>query len=147
MPLDEDLVRQSFQFDPAQTTTLREGWLGLMDLTVWGDLKSQKIGAIPKLRKRVLEVGENLRSLLNDRSWIPQSRERIKGAMGASLNLRDALLQLERAAQVIETGTDFERFERDILQFRQGLLTFMEKHEALWGDLLESLYDESIEED
>ncbi len=147
MPFDPKLVAESFAFDSDQVADLRTRWRDLLDLAVWGDLKTQKIGAVPRLRKRLLELGENLRSVVNDRSWIPQERERIKGAMGAMLNLRDALLQLERAAQVIDGGEDFPRFEQDILEFRQNLLVFVEKHERLWGDLLESLYDEAIEED
>ena len=147
MPFDEQLVRQSFDFDPEQIQDLRRRWIALLELGVWGDLKSQKIGAIPRLRKRLLETGENLRSVVNDRSWIPQVRERIKGAMAASLNLRDALLHLDRAAQVVDGGEDFADFERDILEFRHNLLAFMEKHEQQWGDLLESQYDEPVEDD
>lgn len=147
MPFDEKRVAESFDFDADQIMDLRTRWRDLVDLAVWGDLKTQKIGAVPRLRKRLLELGENLRSVVNDRSWIPQERERIKGAMGAMLNLRDALLQLERAAQVVDGGSDFTRFEANILEFRQHLLVFVEKHEKLWGDLLESLYDEAIEED
>ena len=147
MPFDKELVAESFAFDPDQIADLRTRWRDLVDLAVWGDLKTQKIGAVPRLRKRLLELGENLRSVVNDRSWIPQERERIKGAMGAMLNLRDALLQLERAAQVIDGGEDFPQFEKDVLDFRQRLLVFVEKHEKLWGDLLESLYDAAEEED
>ena len=147
MPFDEKLVSESFDFDAAQVADLRARWRDLLDLAVWGDLKTQKIGAVPRLRKRLLELGENLRSVINDRSWIPQERERVKGAMGAMLNLRDALLQLERAAQVIDGGEDFARFEQELLAFRQKLLQFVEKHEKLWGDLLETLYDEALDED
>ncbi len=147
MPFDEQLVRQSFDFDPEPLQDLRRRWIALLELAVWGDLKSQKIGAIPRLRKRLLETGESLRSVVNDRSWIPQVRERIKGAMAASLNLRDALLNLDRAAQAVDGGEDFAHFERDILEFRHNLLAFMEEHEQLWGDLLESQYDEPVEDD
>lgn len=147
MAFDESLVHQSFEFDAAQVDELRTRWLALMELCVWGELKSQTLGALPKLRKRLLETGENLRSVLNDRGWIPQLRERIKGAMAASLNLRDALLQLDRAAKVIDGGADFARFEQDVLAFRQALLLFMEKHERMWGDLLESQYDEPVDGD
>jgi hypothetical protein len=147
MPFDEQRVAESFAFDPAQIDALRTGWRDLLDLAVWGDLKTQKIGAVPRLRKRLLELGENLRSVINDRRWIPQERERIKGAMGAMLNLRDALLQLERAVQLIDGGEDFARFETDLLDFRQQLLVFIEKHERLWGDLLESLYDEPLDDE
>ena len=147
MPFDEKLVTESFAFDPDRITDLRTRWRALIDLAVWGDLKTQKIGAVPRLRKRLLELGENLRSVINDRRWIPQERERIKGAMGAMLNLRDALLQFERSAQLIDGGEDFTQFEKDILEFRQRLLVFVEKHEQMWGDLLESLYDEEPEDD
>jgi hypothetical protein len=147
MPFDPKLVAESFAFDSDQVADLRTRWRDLLDLAVWGDLKTQKIGAVPRLRKRLLELGENLRSVINDRSWIPQERERIKGAMGAMLNLRDALLQVERAAQVIDGGEDFPRFEQDTLELRQRLLVFVEKHEKLWGDLLESLYDEAEDDE
>jgi hypothetical protein len=147
MSFDPETVAHSFDFDPGQCADLRARWLDLLDRSVWADLKSGKIGAVPRLRKRLLELGENLRSVQGDRGWIPQPRERVKGAMAASLNLRDALLQLERAAQPLQGGEDFAEFERDLLEFRRRLLLFMERHEARWGDLLEAQYDESVEDD
>jgi hypothetical protein len=56
-------------------------------------------------------------------------------------------LQLERAAQVVDGGADFADFERELLEFRRRLLLFMERHEAMWGDLLEAQYDEPLEDD
>lgn len=147
MPFDPERLDASFDFDPDALADLRRRWLALLELSVWGDVKSQKIGAVARLRKRLLEIGENLRSLVNDRSWIPQARERIKGAMAAALNLRDALLNLDRAAQVMSAGADFATFETDLLEFRQRLLVFMERHEHIWAELLESQYDEPLEED
>jgi hypothetical protein len=67
--------------------------------------------------------------------------------MAASLNLRDALLGLERSAQVLDGGEDFSAFERDLLEFRHRLLLFIEKHEQQWGDLLEEQYDIQEEDD
>ncbi|HKJ09496.1 MAG TPA: hypothetical protein VKA76_10450 [Gammaproteobacteria bacterium] len=145
MAFDEQVVAQSFAFDPDQVAELRRRWRDLLDLCVWADLKSAKIGTLPRLRKRVLEVGENLRSVTSDRSWIPHPREQVKGAMAASLNLRDALLNLERSAKLVDGGRDFETFERDLLAFRQQLLKFVEKHEMRWAQLLESQYDEPPE--
>ncbi|MEJ2060652.1 MAG: hypothetical protein P8Y64_09225 [Gammaproteobacteria bacterium] len=147
MAFEDSAVRSSFDFDPAQIADLRERWRNLLDLSVWGDIKSQKIGAVPRLRKRLLETGESMRSVVNDRDWIPQVRERVKGAMAASLNLRDALLGLERSAQVLDGGEDFSAFERDLLEFRHRLLLFIEKHEQQWGDLLEEQYDIQEEDD
>ncbi len=147
MPFDPERLHAAFDFDPDELTELRRRWLALLELSVWGDIKSQKIGAVPRLRKRLLEIGENLRSLVNDRGWIPQARERIKGAMAAALNLRDALLNLERAAREMSAGADFKTFEAELLEFRQGLLVFVERHEHIWAELLESQYDEPLEED
>lgn len=147
MVMDEAQVAQSFAFDDAALADLRARWLALLDTSVWGDLKTGKLGALPRLRKRMLEVGEGMRSLFSARDWIPVPRERVKGAMAASLNLRDALLQLERAAQILDGGEDFARFEAELLAFRQRLLQRMEQHEHLWGDLLEAQYDEALDDD
>jgi len=147
MPFDAEQLEKSFAFDPAAVADLRAAWSELIVAVVWDDLKSGTIGALPRLRKRVLEVGENLRSLLSDRRWIPHERERVKGAMAASLNLRDSLLQADRAAKLISGGEDFKPFEERYLGFRQQLLTFIEIHEQRWGDLLESLYAEDPDAD
>lgn len=143
MPFDPQQLEASFAFDPDTTTDLRERWAQLMTDAVWADLKTGTIGAVPRLRKRLLELGENLRSMLSDRAWIPHERERVKGAMAASLNLRDSLNQTDRAAKLLNGGEDFERFEADYLAFRKTLLAFIEHHEQLWGDLLESLYEDA----
>ncbi len=150
MVFEPAAVERSFAFDAAHAAELRERWLGLLERAVWADLKSSKIGAVPRLRKRLLEVGENLRSFLSDRTWIPHPRERVKGAMAASLNLRDALLNLERAAKLLDGGADLPAFEPDLLAFRKRLLELMEAHERQWGDMLEAQYaaeDEDEEPD
>lgn len=147
MPFDPQQLEDAFAFDPAATRDLRERWSRLITDAVWADLKTGTIGAVPRLRKRLLELGENLRSLLSDRAWIPHERERVKGAMAAALNLRDSLQQTDRAAKLLNGGEDFAAFEADYLAFRKALLAFIEQHELIWGDLLESLYDDAPDED
>jgi hypothetical protein len=147
MAFDPDRVSASFDFDCNHVAALRRDWLALLDLAVFGDVRSSKIGAVDRLRKRLLESGEGLRSLTNDRSWIPQPREQIKGAMGASVKLRDVLLGLERAAQSVNGGDDFARFEKTLLGFRHELLRLVEHHEALWAILLEEQYDEDTDDE
>jgi hypothetical protein len=147
MPFDPDLLQQSFAFDRGQTQALRRRWGALMDTLVWGDVRSSKLGALPRLRKRFLELGEHLRSVVNDRGWIPQPRERVKGALGACLNLRDTLNQVEKGSGALDGGADFPAFEQELLAFRHQLLVFLEHHERLWGDLLESQYDEVPEDE
>ncbi len=138
--LDPQQVAQSFRFDPQAAQDLRARWLRLVDLGVWGDLKSPRLGALARMRKRLLETGENLRSLLSDRSWIPQPREQVKSALGACVKLRDGLLDLERAARLVEGGADFARFESELLALRAALLRLLEHHERAWAELLEGLY-------
>ncbi|MFO8154018.1 hypothetical protein [Thioalkalivibrio sp.] len=147
MAFDPEQLENSFAFDPDAIAELRAAWSELIVAVVWDDLKSSSIGALPRLRKRVLEVGENLRSLLSDRRWIPHERERVKGAMAASLNLRDSLQQADRAARLVSGGADLKPFEERYLSFRKRLLTLIEIHEQRWGDLLESLYAEDAEPD
>ncbi|WP_018875992.1 MULTISPECIES: hypothetical protein [unclassified Thioalkalivibrio] len=147
MPFDPQQLERAFAFDPDTVQDLRERWSRLITDAVWGELKTGTIGAVPRLRKRLLELGENLRSMLSDRAWIPHERERVKGAMAASLNLRDSLQQTDRAAKLLNGGADFETFEADYLAFRKHLLAFIEHHEQIWGDLLESLYDEAPDTD
>ncbi|MEJ2479312.1 MAG: hypothetical protein P8Y78_03875 [Acidihalobacter sp.] len=147
MAFDPDRVSASFDFDRDQVAALRRNWLTLLDLAVFGDIRSSKIGAVDRLRKRLLESGEGLRSLTNDRSWIPQPREQIKGAMGASVKLRDVLLGLERAAQSVDGGADFTRFEETLLGFRHELLRLVEHHEALWAMLLEEQYNDDADDE
>lgn len=147
MAFDREQLERSFAFDADTVAALRAAWSALMAAAVWDDLKSGSIGAVPRLRKRILEIGENLRSVLSDRRWIPHERERVKGAMAASLNLRDSLQQADRAAKLLSGGQDFDVFEQRYLAFRQQLLRFIETHERLWGDLLESLYDADSDAD
>ncbi|NIR60981.1 MAG: hypothetical protein GWO02_16450 [Gammaproteobacteria bacterium] len=140
MGIDPEAVERTFAFDRGRVAGLRARWARLMELAVWGELKAAKVGAVPRLRKRLLELGEDLRSVVSDRRWIPRPRERVKGALGASLKLRDTLLGLERAAKLVEGGADFERFEHELLDFRRRLLELVEPHESMWGELLESQY-------
>lgn len=145
MTFDQKQLAQSFMFDPDAVKRLREAWRELMDLSVWGDLHAGKIGAVARLRKRLLEVGENMRSFVASRDWIPHQREQLKSGLGSSVKLRDSLLSLERAAVSLESGEDFKGFEALLLGFRQELLTLMEKHEAQWAALLDSQYAEEEE--
>ena len=146
MAFDPARVSASFDFDRDVLAALRRDWLELLDLAVFGDVRSSKIGAVDRLRKRLLESGESLRSLTNDRGWIPHPREQIKGAMGASVKLRDVLLGLERAAQSVDGGRDFARFEQKLLGFRHALLQLLERHETQWATLLEEQYGDEDED-
>jgi len=142
--MDEDAVRKALAFDPAWERAARAAWLELMDLAVWGDLRSSRLGATTKIRKRALEIGEKLRSLAADRDWIPQPRERLKNALASALNVREGLNELERAAQALDGGVDRGAFGArlaELQQYADALAPF----ENRWAALLDAQYREDNE--
>jgi len=139
--LDPQEVQASMAFDPDQITAFRTRWSRLMELAVFGDLKAGEIGALPKLRKRLLEYGEKIRSLFNDRSWIPQPREQVKSVLTASLDVRDKLQLAEKEVAGLTGGADHEVFRQEFDALRDELVALMEAREARWKDLLNQLYD------
>jgi len=138
MTFDQVQFDASFDFDLTIQQQLKADWLQLMALAVWGHLSSKKIGSLARLRKRILEVGENLQSLYADRAWIPHPREQLKSGLGTSVKLRDSLLALEHAAKLIDSGDNFVEFECLLIKFRQALMRVIEYHELRWAQLLES---------
>ncbi len=139
--LDHRSVRQSMTFDPTRVAEIRERWTRLMELAVWGDLRAEEIGGLPQLRKRMLALGEKVRSLFNDRSWIPRPREQVRSVLTASLDVRDKLQAAEKELDRLGGGKDLERVQSEFDALRKELLALMESHEALWRDLLNRLYD------
>jgi len=104
--LNPEEVARALELDGAWAEQLRSQWLSLMALAVFGDLKSKRLGALPRMRKKVLDGGEKLRSLLADRDWIPQPREQLKNALASALALEQALVELEIGARELEGGAD-----------------------------------------
>lgn len=142
--MDEDAVRQALAFDPEWQRAARAAWLALMDLAVWGDLRSSRLGATAKIRKRALEIGEKFRSLAADRDWIPHPRERLKNALASALHVREGLDELERAAQALDGGADRHAFGArlaELQQFADALAAF----ENRWAALLDAQYRDNGE--
>ena len=139
--LDPEEVRQSMVFDADKIADFRTRWSRLMELAVWGDLKAGEVGALPKLRKRMLEYGEKVRSLFNDRSWIPQPREQVKSVLTASLDVRDKQQAVEKELEALTGGGDCEAFASEFAALRDDLMALMQAHEDVWRDLLNRLYD------
>jgi len=139
--LDPAEVQQSMAFDADKVADFRARWSRLMELAVWGDLKAGEVGALPKLRKRLLEYGEKIRSLFNDRSWIPQPREQVKSVLTASLDVRDKQQAVEKELEALNGGGDREAFTAELAALRDDLLALMQAHEDVWRDLLNRLYD------
>ncbi len=145
--MDAKEVAATVTLDPTWVASLRHDWNALMDILLWGDVKSSRLGAISRVRKKALDLGEKMRSMVNSRAWIPHPREQLKNALGSSFNLRDALLQFERGAQDIDGGSELDRFNALVVQLHRNLLEPLEPLEANWARLLDSQLDETPDED
>jgi hypothetical protein len=142
MAFDTQRVNASLQFDSTSVERIREDWLLLMNLTVWGKLSQTKMGSLSRVRKRLLEVGENVAVLTGDRSWIPHPREQLKSALGSSIKVRDSLSALERTTKMIDGGDNFAAFKSHLLSLHKSILALVEQHESVWAQLLDSQLDD-----
>lgn len=140
-------VRQAVTIAPDWCEALQEGWTRLMVLAVWGEVKSGRLGAMGRVRRRVLETGEKLNSLCASRDWIPHPREQLKNALGSSLALKDALQQLQRGLQDVDGGADREAFVAALGVLEARLSDRLPALENRWAELLDSQYDEVDDED
>lgn len=140
-------VRTLVTLDEQWRSEIRATWLELIDVALWGDLKGANVGAIPKVRKRILDLGEKWRSLFNSRDWIPQPREQIKNALASSANLRETLLLLERASKEIEGGADFKDFERTLILLHKAVVGPLRDMENQWAAALDAVNQRALEDD
>lgn len=144
--MDARKVQRAVSLDPSWVEELKQAWSCIIVLAVWGDIKSSRLGALPKFRKRVLDVGEKLKSLCADRTWIPHPREQLKNALASSFNLKDSLLQMERSAVDIDNGSELETLSTLLVRLHEltlGRLAFLENQ---WASLLDSQYqDETLD--
>ncbi|WP_414040421.1 hypothetical protein ACJU26_15100 [Acidithiobacillus sp. M4-SHS-6] len=122
----------------------RKDWVALMELAVWGDLRSQQIGLAGKLRKRILEFGERLRSYVSDRSWIPHPRDQIKNALSTSLQLREVMEKVDEVLCPFAEGADLARLQSFWQAFSARLMTDITEREGALVALLNQQYQEEI---
>ena len=121
-------------------------WLEMMQLAVWGDIRSGQVGGVPRLRKRVLDLGEKWRSVFNSRDWLPQPREQIKNALASAANLRDSLLLLERAAQELNGGNDQQRFGETLIALHREVVGPLRELENQWAFALDAVNQAALEQ-
>jgi len=127
------------ELDPEWMGHVRKRWLRLMEIAVWGDLRSRSPGSVGKVRRRTLEMGEKWRSVFNDRAWIPQVRQRAKNFLGSVLGLRDSLLSLEKAAKDLEGGADYAEFAQILAEMGQAVTGPLAERENKLAMALERL--------
>lgn len=140
--MDNETVKQALVIDAGWTHLARQAWLAAMEFAVWGDVKASRLGVTTRVRKRLLEVGERLKSLSADRTWIPHPREQLKNALASALALRDSLDELERAVEGLDGGADLDAFIAALDRLRDvaGQIAPLETR---WAQLLDSQYHEA----
>jgi hypothetical protein len=134
--LDPTEADRALRLDADWAARLRAMWLDLVASAVFGDLRAPRVGALPRLRKQVLEAGERLRAVTADRAWIPQPRERLKNALASALALREALDALETAAREID-GADGAAFRATLAGLRTAALEELAPRANEWAGLLD----------
>jgi hypothetical protein len=134
--LDPAEVDRALALDTDWAARLRAMWLDLAAGAVFGDLRAPRVGALPRLRKQVLDAGERLRALTADRAWIPQPRERLKNALASALALRETLDGLASAARELG-GADGEAFRATLAGLRAAALDEIAPRANEWAALLD----------
>jgi len=116
---------------------IRRHWQALMDAVTWEDLCSPQIGQLSRLRKRVLESGEKLHSLVADKSWIPSPRDRIKSTLATALAAEEALQQVQTQLQGLDDNAAARvtaRLFADLAQAVSQQLAPRKQQWAVWLD-------------
>ncbi len=145
MALDADTVEQALELDAAWLGQLRVRWNKLADLAVWGRLDSGQLGALPRLRKRVLDLGEKLAALQASRAWIPRPREQLKSALAAALAAKEALGLCEQACAAVN-GDQRAALVARLADLRHSLVARLDDRCAHWAQLLDSEIGEQPKE-
>lgn len=144
--MDPDEVLAAVTLDRAWVAEARAAWLALMELAVFGDVKSSRLGAMTRVRKRALEVGERLRSLMAERAWIPHPREQLKNALACALNLRESLTQLAASAKDVDAGGEAQALQAAI-QRLEALAERLRPLENRWASLLDAQYRSAADDE
>lgn len=132
----------ALEFDPAWVAALQAQWRELIEVAVWGDFNLTRLGAAPRLRRRLLELGERLKSLTASRAWIPHPRERLKSALAAALGVREALAALDGVLTDLAPGPDADGLTA-ALQALRGLIEHeLPARETAWAHLLDAQVDD-----
>ncbi len=136
--LDAREVDAALQFAPAWIEALQLQWQQLIAAAVWGDMRMASIGTAPRLRKRVLELGERLRSLTAPRAWIPHPRERLKSALAAALTVRETLDALDALMPDLSPTGDADRLRATVATLRATVEPELTARTAGWARMLDS---------
>ena len=138
MALEADTVDRALVCDAEWLAWLRSDWLALADLAVWGGAQSSTLGALPRLHKRVMELGERLAALDAPRGWIPQPRERLKSALATAIAAGTLIDQCAQAIDGLEPGAARDKLATAMEALAQRTRAKLDRHAASWAELLDS---------
>jgi len=138
MALEADIVDRALACDAEWLACLRSDWLALADLAVWGGAQSSKLGALPKLHKRVIELGERLAALDTPRGWIPQPRERLKSALATAIAAGKLVDQCAQAIDGLDPGAARDKLAAAIETLARRTRARLDGQAARWAELLDS---------
>lgn len=145
--MDIEAVRAAVTLDSAWCEQLHAEWSQIMALALWGKVKSSRLGAMGRVRRRILDVGEKLASLCAAREWIPHPREQLKNALGSAISLKDSLAQLERAVVDADTGLGVQQFNDMVQALLRDIAAQLPVLENSWAELLDTQYIDEEEDD
>ncbi len=111
MPFDEELVDGLVTPDAGKVDFWRTQWVQLMEMALWGEIRSHQIGSVSRLRRRILDFGEKLRSYGSNRKWIPHPRERVKNCLASALHLHEAMERVAESMASLEGGGSLATLE------------------------------------
>ena len=134
--MDEHVVAESLTLDAQWVSELRRGWLALIEVVVWGDIRGLHPGGSGRVRRHVVEAGERLRSLTANRDWIPRPRERLKNALASALGVEEVLEALAQDAGNLQ-GADVAHLKQALSQLNALLAQRLPDLKARWAALLE----------
>jgi len=125
-------------FDAEWVGAVRAGSMALVEFAVWGEISSARLGAVERLRKRALELGAKLRSLCNDRAWIPHPREQLKSALAGALAVSEALAAVDASVCEMNGGRDLAALQQQHAALARRLDGLRERSNC-WAAELEAL--------
>jgi hypothetical protein len=138
MALDADTVDRALACDAEWLAGLRRDWLAVADLAVWGGVQSSRLGALPRLRKRIIELGERLAGLGAPRGWIPQPRERLKSALATAIAAGELIEQCGRAIAELDAGAAREELAAALAALSRRARARLDEQAVRWAELLDS---------
>jgi hypothetical protein len=138
MLLEAESVDRALACDARWLQALRRDWLALMELAVWGGLDSAKLGALPRLRRRMLELGEKLAALAAPPDWIPRPRERLKSALATALAVRELLTQCVQGLEELEGNAARDALRAALHTLAECAGERLDDYAACWAGMLDA---------